>query len=212
MADIESGGGGKHKGGKPKGKKLSTRVDFTPMVDLGFLLITFFMLTTSMNKPKTMEITFPADKKEQTEDIKIAESQAMTILLGDDNQIFYYFGFGEGPDGLKMETTNYSKNGIRKILLEESRKRNPRVDSIPILKEQFKKSEIDSATYKTRVRDIKAEKKALIVLIKATDSSTYKNMIDMIDEMNITNIGNYSIVNIDETEMKIISEAKKEEE
>ncbi len=57
MSEINTGGG-QHEKGKPK--KLSTRVDFTPMVDLMFLLLTFFMLATSMIKPQTMEIVMPA--------------------------------------------------------------------------------------------------------------------------------------------------------
>jgi biopolymer transport protein ExbD len=209
MADIEGGGGGKHKGGKPKSKKVSTRVDFTPMVDLGFLLITFFMLTTSMNKPKTMEITFPVDPdKEIVEENKIKASQAMTILLGESDRIYYYFGLGD--EGIDMQTTNYSRNGIRKVLLEENRKRNPRADSIPILKNEVKTGIISDSVYKSRVSDIKRQKGALIVLIKATDESSYKNMIDIIDEMSICSIGSYSIVDIQEMEKEILSKVSVE--
>src|SRR5437870_719231 len=131
MAELEGGGGGKHKGGKPKGKKMSTRVDFTPMVDLGFLLITFFMLTTSMNKPQTMEINMP-DKDEKTveDQTVIKASQAMTIILGENNRVFYYFGI-EDP---KVEVTNFSAEGIRKILLQKTKELNPFVDSITIYK------------------------------------------------------------------------------
>lgn len=201
MADIEGGGGGKHKGGKPKGKKVSTRVDFTPMVDLGFLLITFFMLTTSMNQPKTMEITFPVDDKEIVDPPKIDEKRVITIILGEENRIYYYYGL----ESINMLTTNYSKNGIRKILLEKNLEKNPRADSIPILKEQVKTRVITDSVYKARVIDIKKQSGSLIVMIKAKDESSYKNMIDIIDEMSICNIGSYSIVDLQDIEKEILS-------
>ena len=93
MSEIESGGGGGGHKGKKKGKKMSTRVDFTPMVDLGFLLITFFMLTTSMNKPQTMEINMPVKDKNLTEDqqTKVKASQTLTVLLTKENKVVYYF-------------------------------------------------------------------------------------------------------------------------
>ena len=204
MADIESGGGGGHKGGKKRGKKLSTRVDFTPMVDLGFLLITFFMLTTSMNKPQTMEITFPVDPVEEDDLTKTKASQALTLILGENDRIYYYFG----TENIDMKTTNYSSKGIRKLLLEENRKRNSRVDSIPILQQELKEKKITDSVYKVRVGDIKRQAGSLIVLIKPSDDSRYKNVIDILDEMSICNIGSYSIVDIQDLEKKIISEAK----
>ncbi len=68
MAEMQTSDSGSHKKGskKVRTKKMSTRVDLTAMVDLGFLLITFFMLATTMNKPKTMEVNKPA--KEDKED------------------------------------------------------------------------------------------------------------------------------------------------
>lgn len=198
MAEIESGGG--------KGKRKSTRVDFTPMVDLGFLLITFFMLTTSMNKPTTMEINMPdKEKVEEKDETLIKESQAMTIILGENNRIFYYFGITDP----KVETTNFSNDGIRKVLLTENRKRNPvGVDSIPIYKNQFRNKEIKEAEYKTKVSRIKAFKDGLIVVIKADDKAKYKNLVDILDEMLICNIGRYAIVDITDTEKEMIAAAE----
>ncbi len=93
MSGVETGGGEHEKG---KAKKLSTRTDFTPMVDLGFLLITFFMLTTSMSKPQTMEIAMPSKEKVSEEQkTTIKASKAVTIILGKDNKVFYYEGTRE---------------------------------------------------------------------------------------------------------------------
>src|SRR6478735_5831935 len=119
MAEIASdGGGGKHKGGKKRGKKMSTRVDFTPMVDLGFLLITFFMLTTSMNKPKTMEINMPVKEKlPENEQTKVKASQAITLLLTQDNKVVYYFINAKTGEPETPQITDYSKGGIRATLL-----------------------------------------------------------------------------------------------
>ena len=203
MAEIEGGGGGHKKGGKPQGKKLSTRVDFTPMVDLGFLLITFFMLTTSMNKPQTMEINMPVKEEnlDEEEKTKIKESQAMTILLTEKDKVVYYFGITDP----KLETSNFGKNGIRKILLQKNRELNPvGVDSIPILKDMFQKKEIDEATYKKRLSVIKAYKNGLIVVIKADDKSKFKNLVDILDEMLICNIGRYAIVDITPQEVDML--------
>jgi biopolymer transport protein ExbD len=208
MAEIESGGGGGHKKGKKvRGKKMSTRVDFTPMVDLGFLLITFFMLTTSMNKPQTMEINMPVKDKELTEEdqTKVKASQAMTILLTKDNKVVYYFINPKTGEPETPEITNFGKGGIRAVLLKENRMRNDRVDSIPIYKGMLQTGKIDEQEFRNRVQDIKAFKDGLIVLIKADDSSKYKNLVDILDEMNICNIGRYAIVDITPMEVEMLS-------
>ncbi|MCC7051091.1 MAG: biopolymer transporter ExbD [Bacteroidia bacterium] len=196
MAEIDGGGGGHKKGGKAKGKKMSTRVDFTPMVDLGFLLITFFMLTTSMNKPQTMEITFP-DKEEklaEEEKTKIKASQAVTLILTDKNKIVYYFTSEDGTPQTPV-VIGYGPEGIRKFLLKENRSRNASVDSIKIYKANFKDKKIDEETYKKNVSRIKAFKDGLIVVIKSDDRATYKNLVDILDEMLICNVGRYAVVN-----------------
>ena len=118
MAELDtSGGGHKKKGpGVKKGKKLSTRVDLTPMVDLGFLLITFFIFTTTMSQPTAMKLLLPDDKAKPEEQNKAKESGALTILMGNDNHIYYYEG------QLKTDASNFlsasynGENSIRDIL------------------------------------------------------------------------------------------------
>jgi biopolymer transport protein ExbD len=204
MAEIEGGGGGgKHKGGKKRGKKLSTRVDFTPMVDLGFLLITFFMLTTSMNKPQTMEINMP-DKNviEEKDKTLVKESQAITLLLAKDDKVVTYFLKDGVPSTPQIQ--NFGAKGIRATLLEENRKRNPLLDSIPVYKGMLNKGLITEEQYKAHLFDIKSYKDALIVVIKAADNSKYENLVDILDEMLICNIGRYAVVDISDSEVEML--------
>src|SRR5258706_11342149 len=120
MAELDDSGD-VHKGrGKKRGdvraKKMSTRIDMTPMVDLGFLLVTFFILTTTMSKPKAMQIVMPdKDVKDSTQMSKVRESEAMTILLGSNDKVFFYYGI-QDP---KVEATDYKK--IRDTLIERNK-------------------------------------------------------------------------------------------
>lgn len=205
MAEIDGGGGGgKHKG-KKRGKKLSTRVDFTPMVDLGFLLITFFMLTTSMNKPQTMEINMPVKEDIPKEEItKVKASQAVTLLLTKEDKVVYYFIDPKTGEPQTPMITDFSKGGIRATLLKENKARNPYVDSIAIYKQQLNIGQINEATYRSNANRIKGYEDGLIVVIKASDKSKYKNMIDILDEMLICNIGRYAIVDITDVELEML--------
>jgi biopolymer transport protein ExbD len=170
MSEINTGeGGGKHKGGKPKGKKMSTHIDMTPMVDLAFLLLTFFMLSTSFSRPQTMEIVMPDKPKDKKDQPELAKENAMTILLGENDRILYYMGMGASP---QLEESDYSADGIRKILFQK--KNNPE----------------------------------LMVLIKPSEKSTYKNVVDIFDEMNITGMKKYAIIDITPEEVKMLEEKK----
>src|SRR5215831_6220517 len=109
MAAIEEGGDSGHKKGPgvKKAKKLSTRVDMTPMVDLGFLLITFFIFTTAMSNPSSMRLNMPKDTQKPEEQNKAKESGALTIMLGKDNAVYYYEGqleVAEGKNNFKTAT------------------------------------------------------------------------------------------------------------
>src|SRR5688500_19747473 len=111
MASIEGGGGeGGHKKarGVKKAKKLSTRVDMTPMVDLGFLLITFFIFTTTMSTPSTMRLTMPKDEKNEENQNEAKASGALTLMLARDNTIFYYPG-ELAPDGSNLQYKTFTE-------------------------------------------------------------------------------------------------------
>jgi len=171
---------------KRRSKKLSTRVDFTPMVDLGFLLITFFMLATTLNKPQTMEIALPSkEKPDEANQSVVKASRAITILLGKENTVYYYEGTRENEVDPQVIKTNFSPTGLRQFLLS----RNYEVVSkIRDLKAEKEKKKLSDKEFDQRLTAIKKDKSAPIVLIKATDESVYRNLIDALDEMAICNI------------------------
>ena len=165
MAELDTSGGGKHKGGKVRSKKASTRVDLTAMVDLAFLLITFFMLTTTLAKKKEMDLTMP-DNSVHTSQLPVAETRTMTILLGSHNKLEWYMGL---PGKTPPTVDNYGKDGLRKALIENSKN----VEATHAAPDNY-----------------------MIVLIKPSDKSSYENLVTTLDEMSITAIKSYAIVNI----------------
>lgn len=118
MAEISQSGAEKS-GGKIRSKKQSTKIDMTPMVDLAFLLLTFFILTTTFNKPGIIPLTMPEPVTDSTRLPLLKDKNAFSVVLAEENRIYWWIGFDESPS-----PTNYSKDGIRKILLEQS-KANP---------------------------------------------------------------------------------------
>lgn len=120
MAEVNTDKG-KSDGKKGKQKKMTVRVDFTPMVDMNMLLITFFMLCTSLSKPQTMEISMPSkDQVTEAEQTKVKASKAITLLLGEDDKIYYYFGEPDYEHAESLQQTGYSPTGLRDILLERN--------------------------------------------------------------------------------------------
>lgn len=205
MAELntdDGGGGGKH-GGKVKAKKSSTKIDMTPMVDLAFLLLTFFMLTTTFSKPQAMEINMPV--KDKVEDPpKIPGNQTLTLLLSDKNRIYYYMGADDPNLPPTVEYTTFANNGIRKLLIDKNKEINKTYDKVEALKKEFLDGKIDEKKYKVEKNKVVGDKKALIVLIKADEQSNYKNLVDILDEMSICNIGRYAIVDITTSETEMI--------
>ena len=155
MAEMEVKESKKKGPGVKKSKKQSTRVDLTPMVDLGFLLITFFIFTTTVSQPTSMNLNMPKDTKDRDLDTKVKESGSLTLLLGKQNVIYYYYG----SDPATMQTTGY-KN-VRDIILK-------------------KKQSTPSSD--------------LFIIIKPDKDATYKNAVDILDEMDINDIPRYAMV------------------
>lgn len=193
MSEIQTNDtGGKKKGGHSKQKKISVFVDFTPMVDMNMLLITFFMLCTSLSKPQTMEINMPSNDKKITEEDrdKVKASQAITLVLSGGDSIFYYTGQPNYKDYTSLKLSSYGADGIRAFLL----KRNTEaVIKINELKEKKAQLKISQEQYTKQASEIKGGKNTPVVIIKAADKATYKNLIDALDEMQICNIGKYVI-------------------
>jgi biopolymer transport protein ExbD len=193
MSEIQTNdGGGKKKKGGSKQKKISVFVDFTPMVDMNMLLITFFMLCTSLSKPQTMEINMPSNDKKITADDrdKVKASEAITLVLAGGDSIFYYQGQPDYKNFNSLILTSYKADGIRAFLL----KRNTNaVNKINDLKEKVLQRKMTQVEFKKEESEIKGGKGTPVVIIKAADKATYKNLIDALDEMSICNIGKYVI-------------------
>jgi biopolymer transport protein ExbD len=167
--DTSSGGGHKKSPGVKKSKKLSTRVDLTPMVDLGFLLITFFIFTTTMADPKVMKLNTP-DKSDLNDNTLVVDTYTMNLLLGRNDKIYSHIG------QLRPDASNvvlYDYNNIREGLIKFRQ-------SVPIADTAF-----------------------MNVIIKPSDSATFKNTIDIIDEMTINDLKKYAKVDMSKEEYEL---------
>jgi biopolymer transport protein ExbD len=172
MAELNTGdGGGKKGSGKVRSKKSNSKVDLTAMVDLAFLLITFFMLTTTLSKPQSMSLGLPdkEDKPDPKNQVKVDENRTMTILLGDNDKLVRYVGLLATPvSGGTPKDFSFGKEGIRKELLSR------------------KKLVLEYTGNKD---------KGMIVIIKPSKKSNYRNLVDILDEMAIVGVPTYAIVN-----------------
>ncbi len=167
MAEVDTSGGGGHKkgAGVKKAKKLSTRVDLTPMVDLGFLLITFFIFTTTMSQPTALKLNLPKDTDKPDEQNKLKESAALTVMMGKQDRVYYY----EGLDPTKIQASDFK--GIRDVILNKKRS---------------------------------TDSKDFMVIIKPTQDATYKNTVNMLDEMKIDDVKRFAMVDITADEYKLV--------
>jgi biopolymer transport protein ExbD len=187
MAEIQSDSGGGQKGGKVRSKKMSTKIDFTPMVDLGFLLITFFMLTTTLAKPQIMPFIMPDKNLEKIEEAEaVKESQVLTLLLGANDKVYYY----EGLKDAKLDSTDYSAEGMRAVILKKK----------DLVQKQFGEDEKDDLKNPGQKKMVSK----LNIIIKPTKDSRYKNIVDTFDEMKITNVARYVMLEVSDQEIAFI--------
>jgi biopolymer transport protein ExbD len=204
MAEVNTGNHDDGKKGKPK--KIHLRVDFTPMVDMNMLLITFFMFATSLAKPQTMEIAMPSRDVDKVEEkSKVKDDKAITVLLGGENKLYYYLGIPDIADPNTLVRATYGgvddPNSLRSLLY----KRNKiAIEKINRLKDQKNRKEITEDFYKEEVKKIKNAKDGQVVIIKPSDESSYENLIDVLDEMAISSIGIYAVDDIKEGDIFLI--------
>ncbi|GAB3936264.1 ExbD/TolR family protein [Mucilaginibacter myungsuensis] len=151
-------------------KKHSTRADLTAMVDLAFLLVTFFMLTTTLSKPRSMDMTMPDDGPDR---MSLRASQTVTLCLGKDDQLVFYRGEVDKPIDAPS-VVGYDREGLRRTLL-------------------------------TTAAKIKQETgKDMIVVIKPSEKSLYHNLVNTIDELNITRTNRYAVVDISPQDIDLL--------
>jgi biopolymer transport protein ExbD len=202
-----------------KGKKYTqqkdVRVDFTPMVDMNMLLITFFMLCTTLAKPQAMQLTMPSNddtKNLNEEDKQVTKaSHTITLYLGSNDKVWYIAGLPNYDDPSCVKETTYGKDGIEKVLNEHTTEEGIN----PIAKIKLAKKELDAKKneYNSKMTDeqyqeaLKKLKKGelpsgekvptMTVIIRPLNTATYENMVAALDEMLISNIDKYVIDNVD---------------
>jgi len=200
MASLDTGGGdsGHKKGpGVKKAKKLSTRVDMTPMVDLGFLLITFFIFTSTMQTPTTLSLNMPKDEKDPEKQNEAKASGALTVMLAKNDQVFYYEG-ELAPDGSNFKSTNFK--GIREVIIIKKKDVIARHVHNSQCEELQKNAQArGEAKWQDACKD-----RDLVVVIKPNEEATYKNTVDMLDEMTINVVKRFAIVDIFPEENQLI--------
>ena len=197
MANIDTTGKSETKKGRPERKIL--RVDFTPMVDMNLLLITFFMFCTTLSIPQIMDVAMPTDKGEQP----VPDSKSVTVILGENDKVYYYEGLANYKDYTSLKETNTL--GLRNMLLTRN---NANISKIKELRQKRYKKQITEKEFKEMSSNVKKSKDGLIVLIKPTEKSNYKNLVDALDEMQICGVGKYTIVDLEDGDKVLMENLK----
>ena len=202
-------------------KKVQTRVDFTPMVDMMMLLITFFMLCTSLSKPQSMQLTMPSnDKNVQEQDRGATKaSQTITLYLAGNDAIYHVDGIPEYDNPACLKKTTWGAEGIRDVLINHTTEdgytpvKNIKASKALLDAERAKDKSMTDSVYKARLAQIKkgeletGKVPTLTIIIKALDTASYKNLVDALDEMQICAIGKYVIDQINEDDLKLLNAA-----
>ena len=205
-----------------KQKKMNVRVDFTPMVDMMMLLITFFMLCTSLAKPQTMELSMPSNDRNQKDEDKSVTKASYTIIIyvGADDQIYYIAGLPKYDDPTCLKKTTWGKDGIRKVLITHVTEDGTQpVQQVMLAKAKLDEKKLNEPNfpdtlYNSELSKIKAgdlgngqKISTMTIIIKATDKASYKNLIDALDEMQLCSIGKYVIDKVNPDDQKLLDKA-----
>lgn len=232
MAQIEQSDGAKKKKGAQK--KMHIHVDFTPMVDMNMLLITFFMLCTTMIKSQTLQITLPTNEKvDETEMNKAKESEGITMIVDVErdtktgevihdangnpvNVVYYYFGqpvISATENNLQAEyflgDENKMQRGVRKILHDRNKEVLAKIDELKVKwnnKEFSPNADINDSIYQARAKAIRNDSTIArpVVVIKATPEARWESLISALDEMQINQISRYQIDNMNQVDSAMI--------
>ncbi len=193
MAQIAESGGGDHGKGKKRAKKGSTHVDMTPMVDLAFLLLTFFVLTSTFSKPKVLPLNYPAKIEDETDVKPPKANNVVTFILSDDKAYYYRGEFypksrpgSDGPTELEEANFGSGENSVRKLLASW----NEYVIKNKVeLDKKLDKKQIADTTYDRKLNELTVDREAVKVLIKTDDKALCKSFIDLVDELKIASVG-----------------------
>jgi biopolymer transport protein ExbD len=224
MASVDTGGGdsgGKGKHGKKRAKKSSTHIDMTPMVDLAFLLLTFFVLTSTFSKPSVMELAMPS--KQPVPPVKV--KNILTIILDKSDTVYYYFGILDTTlSHVPYKTTDYSKDGLRKVMIaynkaetEEQRSQGITYDSYTKVLDLEKKLGSDKKLDQKKKDSLLSvgksaiwkEQAALMVVVKTYDDAKYGRVIDVMDELTVSYIDKKALLDMSNTEKAFLQKQKK---
>lgn len=205
MAQIQDDGGGDDKKGKKRKKAGGLpHIDMTPMVDLGFLLLTFFVMTSTFSKAKVMKVVYPAKPKTDVPPPSSKINNALTFLLSE-NAIYYYDGefFPEGNKKGEPATTltKIDIAGVRTLLAERNKYV---IDKKKIFAQQLQDKSIADTTYVNMMTEAQKDRRAVKVLIKTDNKALTGAFIDMMDECMIADIGTYTHVDISPDELKLL--------
>ncbi|MDI9357401.1 MAG: biopolymer transporter ExbD [Phycisphaerales bacterium] len=201
MAEMNTSSGGHHKKGPgvKKGKKQSTRVDLTPMVDLGFLLITFFIFTTTMSQPTAFKLFLPKDAQKPEEQNKVKASGTLTILIGKDGELFYYEGeLSQKGDNFKTTTFNGPDN-IRDEIVHKKQE---------VVDHHVHNQECAKIWQQNNGDKNSCLDRDFVVIIKPTKDASYENIVKVLNEMQIDVVKRYALVDIAPIEEQLIKKTE----
>lgn len=207
MAQIqEDGGGNAGKKGKKRAKKGSTAVDMTPLVDLAFLLLTFFVMTSTFSKPKVMSLAYPAKKNENVKAENTEVNNAITFLISEDRLFYYENQFypldnKEGVAPTQLTELDMTTNEVRSFL---KTKNAATIQEVEKVDEKLQRGEIADTTHKQMVSAIKSGYGAPKVIVKTDDLAKCKHFIGLIDELQIAKIGVVAPMEISSSEMDLL--------